>query len=159
MKTALLEYFVTKEKTYLFIVRPESEDHIVKTIPKGMNFWKEAQKNLFAQLAKVQPSKAHRIEKELNAFYALGKDLIEPVLEVLRDRELLYIVPHSFLHYLPFHGMRITLDNEEFHLIEKFKIVYLPSATVLKFLQRKNPYRYKKNKIMKPLIMGTWGGG
>lgn len=44
------------------------------------------------------------------------------------DGQLLYIIPHGFLHYVPFHALRTSQ-----WLIEKYKIVYAPSATILQY--------------------------
>jgi CHAT domain-containing protein len=52
-------------------------------------------------------------------------DLIGPVRERLRTRRLL-VVPHDFLHYVPFHAL---LDGPR-ALIDEFVVTYAPSASV-----------------------------
>ncbi len=144
MRNALLEYFVTPEKTYMMIIRPEDEEPNVVEIPEGEDFWKQARRELYSNLAKVRPGKPQKFEGRIGGFYKLGTLLIEPALDYLENTDLLYIVPHKDLHYLPFHGMKITRDGREIHLAEAFQVVYLPSASVLKFCQNKNPYRQEK---------------
>ena len=153
-KNALLEYFLTREKTYLFILRADDEKPNVIEINKGLDFWKNARKHFFNNLELFGSRKG--FEREVKGFYALGKHLIEPALKFLDNIERLYIVPHKELHHLPFHAMHISMHNKIFHLIEIFQVIYLPSATILKFCQRKNPYRKHKVYINTPLILGAW---
>lgn len=60
--------------------------------------------------------------EHLRELYAL---LIEPVRDVLTGEHLV-IVPHGFLHYLPFHA----LQRDDRYLIDDFYISYAPSASV-----------------------------
>jgi CHAT domain-containing protein len=56
---------------------------------------------------------------------ALYQKLISPIRHLL-DATHLVIVPHGFLHYVPFHALR---DGNRF-LIDDFSISYAPSASV-----------------------------
>src|SRR5881296_972751 len=55
----------------------------------------------------------------------LYDDLLSPIRDQLQTRHLI-IVPHDFLHYLPFHAL---FDGEHF-LIDEFSVSYAPSASV-----------------------------
>lgn len=55
----------------------------------------------------------------------LYQELVAPVRDLLQASHLI-VVPHDFLHYLPFHALR---DGERY-LIDEFSISYAPSASV-----------------------------
>lgn len=156
MKIALLEYYITNEKTYVFVIRPEDNKPIVHEINKNRQFWKKMNDNFYSNLARANPFDLSSFENNNEEFYQLGKLLIDPIFEYIKDKKLLYIVPHQVLHYFPFHGMKINIDEGYKHLVELFEIVYLPSASVLTFCQNKNLYRLGKKKVNNPLIFGTW---
>ncbi len=158
MKAALLEYFTTQDKTWVFVIRPEDREPNLEEIPYGEDFWAQYRGLLYDNLTKPprRPGKARHFEREIEDFYELGTHLIEPVLPYLHETDLLYIVPHQTLHYLPFHAMKIKHDSEYVHLIEAFQVVYLPSSSVLKFCRNKNPMRQGRQTISHPLVMGTW---
>ncbi len=69
--------------------------------------------------------------------------LIAPVQRWMRRAKELYIVPHGILHHLPFQALVPPrgLDHRKNvhvlrprYLIEKYKVSYLPSASVLQFV-------------------------
>ena len=60
----------------------------------------------------------------------LYHDLVAPVRDRLRAQHLI-VVPHQFLHYLPFHAL---FDGERF-LVDTFSLSYMPSAS-LHYLHR-----------------------
>jgi len=61
----------------------------------------------------------------------LYRKLFKPVEAQLTNRDLV-LVPHGAMHYLPFNALR---DGKQF-LIERYRIRYLPSASVIHYLQR-----------------------
>ncbi|MBD2859607.1 CHAT domain-containing protein [Spongiibacter sp. KMU-158] len=64
---------------------------------------------------------------------ALYQRLIEPLSKSLTGKTHLTIVPHGALHYLPFNVLRAA--NNQF-LIEQHTVRMLPSASVMKFLNK-----------------------
>jgi CHAT domain-containing protein len=63
----------------------------------------------------------------------LAKYLIAPILEDIDGCEILYLIPHGLLHYLPLHALYINGKR----LIEHFPIVYASSLAAIKYAQRK----------------------
>ncbi len=55
----------------------------------------------------------------------LYEELLAPIRDQLQTRHLI-VVPHDFLHYLPFHAL---FDGEHF-LVDQFSVSYAPSASV-----------------------------
>lgn len=60
----------------------------------------------------------------------LHKNLVEPVQHLLHDRDLLYLIPHGPLHYVPFMALRSQSGS---YLLEQQgpAIAMAPSATIL----------------------------
>jgi CHAT domain-containing protein len=71
----------------------------------------------------------HAALAHLEELYAL---LIAPLRSHLQAEHLV-IVPHSFLHYLPFHA----LTDGQRYLIDDFTISYAPSASIFAICQQK----------------------
>jgi len=60
---------------------------------------------------------------------SLATLLVDPVAPYLTDKKHLCIIPHGILHHIPFPAL---LSGERY-LIEKYRISFAPSASVLKF--------------------------
>ena len=58
--------------------------------------------------------------------------IVRPVSDKLKGYQLLTIVPHGALHYLPF----AALNDGEQYLIDRYDLRLLPSASVLRFLDK-----------------------
>ena len=61
--------------------------------------------------------------------------LIKPFEKELADADMLYIVPHAVLHYLPFQAL---IDEEGKYLIESVTVAYVPSLNVLRHCREAN---------------------
>src|SRR4029079_129136 len=79
-----------------------------------------------AHAEQVQQATTHYLQ-------ALHNALVEPLLKEISTPHII-IVPHSFLHYLPFHAF---YDGGNY-LIDRFEITYAPSATVLRYCMEKH---------------------
>jgi len=65
----------------------------------------------------------------------LYQALIAPFEAELAEAEMVYIVPHGLLHYLPFQAL---IDSEGTYLIEKVSLAYAPSINVLRHCREAN---------------------
>ncbi|MBU7029520.1 MAG: CHAT domain-containing protein, partial [Theionarchaea archaeon] len=124
--TVLIEYFITEEKTYIFVI--PSRDHQLhmksillpaETLNTYLEDWRKVAINLDAQKT--------------------SHCLIEPVSEYLNKGDLIYFVPYGPLHYFPLHAL---VSNGE-PLIKNHPVAYLPSASILPFCQNKGTGRLK----------------
>jgi CHAT domain-containing protein/predicted negative regulator of RcsB-dependent stress response len=79
-------------------------------------------------------------EAHLRALYT---DLISPVRSRLSSRRLV-IVPHDFLHCLPFHAL---FDGSEY-LIDQFSVSYAPSASVYYLCCNKKSTNQEQSLVM-----------
>lgn len=77
---------------------------------------------------------------------------------LMSQKENLIIIPHGILHHLPFNALISSMGNLDMtdykhlprpkYLIEEKRIVMLPSASTLKFIQKENNKDYTKAMIV-----------
>jgi len=117
----MVEYFVAKEKTFIFTVTKDRINVAEISISR---------KSLFSQVNQLRLSITNN-DNENSQIIAekLYEELIAPVYKYLKSSELI-VVPHSVLHYLPYSA----LVHKGKYLIENYTLTYLPSATVMKYI-------------------------
>ena len=130
-QTAILEYLVTEEKSYLFVLRKsprnKAVDLTVHTLDvKGTELAQMAESFLqrVAERDLTIKQPAHRL-------YAL---LIKPAEAQLRGVRKLRIVPDGALWNVPFQALH---QGERGYLLEQFAIAYAPSLSVLREMGRR----------------------
>jgi CHAT domain-containing protein len=128
--TALLEYFLTKDKTLLWLVTRNSAEVF------QVNIGGDSLKSLVMAYRKAI-EKGAELTTQSQQLYDL---LIAPAQDKIRSDNLI-IVPHGILHYLPYGALQNKKGN---YLIDKYQISYLPSASVLKYLAPKRRPRGEK---------------
>lgn len=135
--TKLIEYYQTDGLLYIFIIEKNKEISSF-TVEVDVNKELEELRNLLENLGDtaVSNTASHdfikNIEAPLSRFYEL---LILPVEDAIKDAKRLIIVPHVFWHHLPFHALMDEKRKE--YLVDRFEIVHLPSADVLKYCRKK----------------------
>lgn len=119
-ETTLLEYFLTEEKTLIWLVTRKSAE--VFQVEVGG----DSLKSLVMDFREAIESQGQTdgLSRQL---YEL---LIAPTADKIKAENLI-VVPHGILHYLPFAALK---DSEGNCLLENYRIAYLPSASVLKYL-------------------------
>jgi len=119
--TTLLAYFVTTTETLAFLVTRESFEMIELAL---------SEKDLIAMVREFRELVRADPRDVLDKLYIR---LITPLKAHLRT-PLVGIIPHGDLHYLPFAAL-ITDGQQYFG--NEFTLFYLPSASVLPFIQQK----------------------
>ncbi len=150
--TQLAEYYIARGTIYLCLLDSDDLDIVPVSVASRV---RELHRSLQFQLSKFRLGREY-VEEYSDAIYeatqshleALYTELIAPVLSRLSGRHLV-IVPHGFLHYLPFHAL---FDGEEY-LIDKFLISYAPSASAYYFCCVK-----EVRAAQRPLILGVSDG-
>ena len=125
-ETTLISYFVSREFVRVWIVEKNRLRYVRVRLSKKelADLVNEFRDTIYA------PGESERFRKVSET---LHKDLIEPVLPLIRGKEVI-IVPHDVLNYLPFHAL-VGPDGR--YLIEKYPIYYLSSASLLQFTKEK----------------------
>ncbi len=136
---SLLEYFVTSEKTLLWVVDKDNSAALSIEISR---------KDLVARLNSLRQalSELKPLDEYQKASRELYKLLIEPALSHIKGKELI-VAPHDVLHYLPFQALYSPKGN---YLIEQYSLSYLSSASLLQFTKEK-----RKAKGDKVLVFGN----
>ena len=130
-RSALLEYVVTADKTYLFVItRTAAKEHVdvrVYTIPIKLDELARKTRAFRRQLA----------ERDLGfraSAVKLYELLLKPAQAQLRDKTNIIIAPDDALWDLPFQALP-TSGNR--FLIEDAAVAYAPSLTVLREMTRR----------------------
>jgi CHAT domain-containing protein len=137
-KTQLVEFYAARDQFYVCLV---SRDRL-KIMPVAeVGAVREKLRLLQLQLAKFRLGDDYIRPREKPLFQAaqahleeLYQLLIAPIRSYLQEENLV-IVPHGFLHYLPFHA----LSDGERYLIDDFSISYAPSGSIFAICQEKKP--------------------
>ncbi|NEQ69410.1 MAG: tetratricopeptide repeat protein [Symploca sp. SIO2D2] len=132
--TTLIEYFVTDERTFAFIITNNS----FKTVPLNVSRAK-----LIDELT-LSRDFADLDEPYPQALQYLHEWLILP-LQLHLNTAKIAIVPHNVLHYVPFAG----LTDGKGYLSDDYALFTLPSASILRYLPEK-----RKSAIGSLLALG-----
>jgi CHAT domain-containing protein/Tfp pilus assembly protein PilF len=147
--TTLLNYFVARGTVYVAIVSPGRYEVVPVSPAKRVVELQRLLQFQFSKfgLGKEYTSKFSKVINEATRSHLrdLYRELIAPVVPYLKTGHLV-IVPHRFLHYLPFHAM---LDGDTY-LIDRYAISYAPSATVFNLCCARPP-----SDCGRALVMGV----
>ena len=95
-----------------------------------------------AYIEKFGPALLEATTEHLNELY---QELITPLEPALKDRHSIILVPHGFMHYVPFHAL---YDGREY-MIDKYEISYAPSATIYQSCSA-----VRCQRVADPLVIG-----
>ncbi len=155
----LAEYFTSEDQTLLFMVREDFSEPVVHEIPIGahaiqdfvMKYF-QAEKNGDGRVVKSTSRKVQNLKAQT---YQNFQNFFEPFIAPLvssspkgdlmtQEKDIIWLVPHKFLHYLPLHALKV---GDRF-LIDRNPICYTPSASVMKYCHAK-----RKGKRERALIL------
>lgn len=125
----LVEYYIARERIYACVITDDGLSIRPLAVERSV---KDAVQRFQFQISKfglpddyVDTFGASIHEATLGHLKELYDNLLAPVADLIRGRDLV-IVPHSFLHYLPFHALN---DGDRF-LVDDCAVSYAPSASV-----------------------------
>jgi len=126
-KTALLEFVVCDDQSFVFIIVRKNGQPVVTVQPIKIRC---------DELTRLVKSLRERLARQSLKFQeatTLYNLLIEPLENVLSGKKVLCIIPDGVLWELPFAALR---DKNGKFLVERFAISYAPSLTTLSAMQR-----------------------
>jgi CHAT domain-containing protein len=143
----LLEYYIARGDIHACVMTR----HSLRVFPLGSAARaREVFRLLQFQLSKFRLGSdyvdrfAPALQRAVNAHLgALHKQLIAPIRDWLEGSHLV-IVPHSFLHYLPFHA----LTGEGNAMIDEFTISMAPSASVFGLCAGRSPATAQESLVL-----------
>lgn len=125
----LLEYALGAERSYLWAVTPESVEGFTLPARHRIEGLASRYYGLLTSRARIPPAKAGPLDAEAEQVGAeLAEIVLGPVRHLLRDQPLL-VVSDGALQYIPFSALPVPGTTRL--LIQKHKVVNLPSASVL----------------------------
>jgi CHAT domain-containing protein len=127
---AVLEYVVTPEKTFLFVVALLENKASVDTNVFTINV---KQTELASRISNFRNQMADRKPNFRTEATALHNLLITPAMEILQTKRNLVIVPDDVLWELPFQAL---LSSKDRYLLEDYSLYYVPSLTVLNEMKK-----------------------
>jgi CHAT domain-containing protein len=131
-RSALLEYVVTEEKTYLFVLTRSGDGRQAKALVQVFPLNVSA-KELAGRAANFRRQLAGRDLLYRKTAVELYELLLGPARDLLKGKRLLTIVPDGMLWEMPFQALQPTPGR---HLIEDSAISYAPSLTVLREMNK-----------------------
>ncbi len=130
-ETVLLEFFVAKGELIVFVITGETV--AAYPLPSKPGQIQQLMQLFWLNLNAVPHSSPQRIgQLSSNAqgiLRQLYNALLAGVAELLHSCKKLIIIPHGFLHYLPFHA----LYGPNGPLLTEYEISYLPSTNFIQY--------------------------
>jgi CHAT domain-containing protein len=155
-RVVLAEYFITDEITLLFFIRDDFDEPEVIEIPRPVreirefvlvNFKEQRDEN-----DRVLIKTGEMIQQlDDRVFQEFFEPFVAPLISesrkggpVSREGDLIWIVPHDMLHYIPLHAVKV----EGRYLIDRNPVCYTPSASVMKYCRTKRKGRREKGLVL-----------
>ncbi len=149
--TLLLEYFLGKERSYLWAVTSTG----ITTYELPSQEIIEASARQFRHSITIPTQRIRRKLAE-EAAVALSKQILAPVAAQLGKKRLA-IVAHGALQYIPFAALALPNASEYTPLMVNHELVHLPSASTLALLRQETADRIPPPKTLAILADPVFG--
>jgi tetratricopeptide (TPR) repeat protein len=137
----VLEYFISKKGCYCLVV--SKDRYGVIRLAVDSDTLESRVDELLKNIKGIMTGEKFIEEKAIRLY----EDLITPVEHLTGDKTII-IVPHGILAHLPYETLISKKDGQTAYLIEKHRIKYVQSASVLGVLRT----QYKKNGLSNQFI-------
>jgi CHAT domain-containing protein/tetratricopeptide (TPR) repeat protein len=119
---AFVEFYTLPDKIIVFVLRSGEQEPAVTQVYISQDQLRHHVQTYWREVVRY-PRRGDIGQR----WQELAKPLLGDVLPHLEGAELVYLVPHGLLHYLPLHALQVNGE----YLIDRFSIAYAPSAAVL----------------------------
>ncbi|MFN8490283.1 MAG: CHAT domain-containing protein [Caldilineaceae bacterium] len=140
-RIVLAEYFTTDDLTLLFLVRTDLDEPKVFEIKTPLTPIRQFVTANFGATAEGSQVR----DLDVSAWQENFGPFVEPLLQWTDEGDIIWLVPHDVLHYLPLHALQV----EGRYLIERNPVCYTPSASVMKYCHAK-----RKGRRSQALVFG-----
>jgi len=145
-RITFLEFFTLDGRLVAFIVKAgEAEPRIITLKIDPEQLFDRYVELFYREVVRFDPK-----YPPTERWRELSVPLLCDVMSHLSDTELLYLIPHGALHYLPLHA----LEYNGRPLIEYFPIAYAPSVAVA-IRMSSHPQRTRKSRSGGTLVVGN----
>jgi CHAT domain-containing protein len=159
-RTVLAEYFVTDDKTLLFIIREDFDiPYVIEINNRSLRDIRQFVSEHLSEhrideggreVMKISGQKIRGlVERTFHDFFG---PFVTPLVsespkgdKVTNEGDTIWFVPHDMLHYIPLHAIKIDGN----YLIDRNPICYTPSASVMRFCHKK-----RKGRRENALVVG-----
>lgn len=147
-RTALVEYAVTDERTFLFVFKRHG-DGLAAGVDLKIHSLDIKRGDLSARVENFRRLLASRNVLFTDAARSLYDLLLRPAREQLRGVERLVVVPDEALWELPFQALQPAPGR---YVVEDCAVSYAPSLTVLREMARERQGRQQKSARLQTLL-------
>lgn len=139
-RAAIVEYYDVLGEVIAFIVRPDRHEPIlIDTLVDKLQV-----KELLGSYIENMAAMA-RFDVD-PAWEQYSSKLFGELTKHLKDIDVIFLVPHGYLHLIPFYALKL----DDGHVLDKFTLVYAPSANTL---TRVHDRRKTRKNPIKPDVM------
>ncbi len=133
----LIEYYTTEDATYIWVIDAD------QIHPYQINITRTELTTRISDFRTMVSNISFGVETLAEPASNLYDVLLKPVEKHFTGKQLIGIIPHGRLHYLPFEAL---MKNKEFLIRQDYRIFYLPNASSYKYCREKNTQ--KKDQII-----------
>jgi CHAT domain-containing protein len=154
----------TDNLTLLFLMREDFSEPIIKEIPRSAAEIRAFVAQHFSEELGANGSNGRSTSDKVrnlveDDYQTFLQDFVSPLIEpapqggpIARIGDIIWFVPHDFLHYLPLHAVKLNGQ----YLIDRNPVCYTPSASVMKYCHQKRKGQRETALILgDPLIYTT----
>ena len=129
-RVVLITYYLTRDVTFVFGLWDGLDVPEVAVVPIGRGEVRRFARSNFGQHDAVR-----ELIVDFEELWHSYDALVEPVSRWAAPGDILCLVPHDALHYMPLHALKV----EDAYLIERNPVFYVPSASTFRYgrLKRK----------------------
>lgn len=148
-RVLIIEYFTTDDATLLFGIRADWDEPKVVQIKQPLKEIRKYVKENFGlgesdEREKHQTAVRKVSKLDLDEWQTRFASFVEPVRNWAEPGDYVYLAPHDVLHYLPLHMLKV----EGSYLVERNPVIYIPSASVLRYCLAKRKGRREKILVL-----------
>jgi CHAT domain-containing protein len=135
--TVLIQYYTTFDAAYLWLLDGKNIH------PYKIDIKKSVLNNKIHEFRTLAADDTFGVETLAGRARELYDLLLKPAARHLEGKSRIAVIPHGYLHYLPFEAL---MKNGKFLIEQNIKLFYLPSASIYKYCKEKN--HLKKEQLI-----------
>ncbi len=139
-QVVLAEYFVTDERSLLFLMRRDSAAPEVALIDVSASEIREQARKWMAKINCPEPTE----QPDEAAEEAFFRPFVTPLASMANPGDIIWFVPHRDIHGLPLH----MLDFMGTPLIERNPVCYSPTASIVRYCRGSNSLRRERALVL-----------
>ncbi|NEQ94913.1 MAG: CHAT domain-containing protein, partial [Okeania sp. SIO2G4] len=130
-QTAIIDFYSTRNNTYIFLL---TQQQLTVHICQGEGVDK-LQTWIHDNWLKLHTENSSEWQNQMEAFLSELSEKLElnQIIEQLNEIKELIIIPHLYLHQIPYAALPVTREKETKYLCDYFRLRILPSCQILNY--------------------------